>query len=95
LEKSFATQVAEDWAKLPLTLPFAEQAILSYTEKSTLDEASMQRRDVDMLRSTGFAENDVLIIATAIAYHNYSLRMAAETTLKLKGQGDCIKETCK
>lgn len=75
LEKSFAVQLAADWAKLPLT--DEEKAILSYAEKGTLDEASVRRRDVEPLRQAGLADKDILLVATAIAYHNYSIRMAA------------------
>jgi alkylhydroperoxidase family enzyme len=75
LEKSFAFQLAADWTKLPLT--DEEKAILSYTEKGTMDEASVRRRDVEALRQAGLADKDILLIATAIAYHNYSIRMAA------------------
>jgi alkylhydroperoxidase family enzyme len=75
LEKSFALQLAADWTKLPLT--DEEKAILSYTQKGTVDEASVRQRDVDALRQAGLADKDILLIATAIAYHNYSIRMAA------------------
>jgi alkylhydroperoxidase family enzyme len=75
LEKSFALQLAADWTKLPLT--DQEKAILSYTEKGTIDEASVRRRDVEALRQAGLADRDILLIAAAIAYHNYSIRMAA------------------
>jgi alkylhydroperoxidase family enzyme len=75
LEKSFALQLAADWTKLPLT--DEEKAILSYTEKGTMDEASVRRRDVEALRQAGLADKDILLIAAAIAYHNYSIRMAA------------------
>jgi alkylhydroperoxidase family enzyme len=75
LESSFAAQVAKDWRCLSLSE--AEKAILSYAEKGTLDEASVRRRDVEALRSAGFSDQDILLIATAIAYHNYSIRMAA------------------
>jgi uncharacterized protein YciW len=30
-----------------------------------------------MLRQVGLTDGDILLIATAIAYHNYSIRMAA------------------
>ena len=80
LEKSFALQLAADWTKLPLT--DQEKAILSYTEKGTLDEASVRRRDVDALRQAGLADRDILLIATAIAYHNYSIRVAAAFNVK-------------
>jgi alkylhydroperoxidase family enzyme len=75
LEKSFALQLAADWTRLPLT--DEEEAILSYTEKGTLDEASVRRGDVEALRQAGLADKDILLIATTIAYHNYSIRMAA------------------
>jgi alkylhydroperoxidase family enzyme len=75
LEKSFALQLAADWTRLSLTAE--EKAILSYTEKGTLAEASVGQRDVDALRQAGLADKDILLIATAIAYHNYSIRMAA------------------
>jgi alkylhydroperoxidase family enzyme len=75
LEKSFALQLAADWTKLPFT--DEEKEILSYTEKGTLDEASVRRRDVEALRQAGLTDRDILLIATAIAYHNYSIRMAA------------------
>lgn len=75
LERSFAVQAAKDWRTLALTE--AEKAILSYTEMGTLDEASVRLRHVEALRSAGLSDNDVLIVATAIAYHNYSIRMAA------------------
>lgn len=75
LEETFAAQAARDWRSLALTE--AEKSVLAYAEKGTLDEASVRRRDVDELRAAGFADKDVLLIATAIAYHNYSIRMAA------------------
>ncbi len=75
LNQAFAAQAAEDWRSLDLTA--AEQAILEYTEKGTLDEASVRKRDVDELRAAGVGDKDVLLIATAVAYHNYAIRMAA------------------
>jgi alkylhydroperoxidase family enzyme len=75
LDQSLAVQAARDWRALALTA--AETAILEYTEKGTLDEASVRRRDVDALRAAGLGDKEVLLIATAIAYHNYAIRMAA------------------
>jgi alkylhydroperoxidase family enzyme len=75
LDHAFAAQAARDWRAL--ALPAVEAAALEYAEKGTLDEASVRRRDVDALRSVGLGDKDVLLIATAIAYHNYSIRMAA------------------
>jgi len=75
LDPAFASQAARDWRVLVLTV--AEQAVLAYTEKGTVDEASVRRRDVDDLRAAGLSDRQVLLIATAIAYHNYAIRMAA------------------
>lgn len=75
LDQAFAAKVANDRRTLMLTA--AERAILTYTEKGTLDEAAVRRRDVDELRAAGLTDKDVLLIATSIAYHNYSIRMAA------------------
>jgi alkylhydroperoxidase family enzyme len=75
LDPAFAAQAASDWRALTLTT--AEQAVLAYAEKGTIDEASVRRRDVDELRAAGMSDKDVLLSATAIAYHNYAIRMAA------------------
>lgn len=75
LDQAFAAQAACDWRALTLTA--AETAVIEYAEKGTLDEASVRRRDVDALRAAGLSDRDVLLIATAVAYHNYSIRMAA------------------
>jgi alkylhydroperoxidase family enzyme len=75
LDRDSAAQLANDWRSLPLTA--AETAALGYAEKGTLDEASVRKRDVDDLRAAGFSDKDILLLATAIAYHNYSIRMAA------------------
>ena len=75
LESAFAAQVANDWTKVSLS--DAEKAILSYAEKGTIDEASVRRHDVEALRQAGLGDKVILLIATAIAYHNYSIRMAA------------------
>ena len=75
LDQSFGAQAASDWHALTLTA--ADKAVLAYAEKGTTDEASVRRRDVDALREAGFSDKDVLLIATAIAYHNYAIRMAA------------------
>ena len=75
LKQDFAIQAARDWRALDLTA--ADNAVLEYAEKGTMDEASVRRRDVDALRAAGLSDKDVLLIATAIAYQNYAIRMAA------------------
>lgn len=75
LDSSLASQLARDWKKTPLNE--TEKAVLAYTEKGTLDEASVRRGDVEALRQAGLSDRDVLSVATAIAYYNYSIRVAA------------------
>jgi alkylhydroperoxidase family enzyme len=75
LDQAFVFQAADDWRTLGFTA--AEKAVLEYAEKGTIDEASVRRRDVDELRAAGLSDKDILLIATAIAYHNYAIRMAA------------------
>jgi alkylhydroperoxidase family enzyme len=75
LDQDFALQAASDWRSLSLTA--TERATLGYAEKGTLDEAAVRRRDVDELRAAGLSDKQILLIATAIAYHNYTIRMAA------------------
>jgi len=75
LDRTFAAEATRDWRALGLTA--AENAVLEYAEKGTMDEASVRRRDVDALRTAGLGDKEVLLIATAIAYHNYAIRMAA------------------
>lgn len=75
LDRAFAVQVTRDWRALELTE--TEKAVLEYAEKGTLDEASVRRSDVEALRAAGLGDRDVLLVATAIAYHNYAIRMAA------------------
>ncbi|MDH3445014.1 MAG: hypothetical protein OEN50_13875 [Deltaproteobacteria bacterium] len=70
-----AVQIAKDWRNAALAE--AERAALAYAEKGTLEEGSVRRADVEALRTAGFDDKDILVIATAIAYHNYSIRMAA------------------
>jgi uncharacterized protein YciW len=40
-------------------------------------ERSVRRRDAEALSQAGLADRDILLIATAIAYYNYAIRMAA------------------
>ncbi len=75
LDDNIASQVTRDWSTAPLTE--LEKAVLSYTEKGTLDEGSVRQRDIDALRRAGLSDAEILTVATAIAYYNYAFRMAA------------------
>jgi alkylhydroperoxidase family enzyme len=75
LDQAFAVQAARDWRALDLSA--ADRAVLAYAGKGTINEASVRKRDVDDLRAAGVGDREILLIATAIAYHNYAIRMAA------------------
>ena len=75
LDHAMAVEMAKDWRAQALSE--AEAAVLAYAEKGTLNEASVRKRDVDALRAVDFDDKSILLIATAIAYHNYSIRIAA------------------
>jgi alkylhydroperoxidase family enzyme len=90
LDHVLAVQAARDWRVLDLSA--ADRAVLVYAEKGTIDEASVRKRDVDELRAAGVGDKDVLLIATAIAYHNYAIRMAAAFDV-LPGAGDELTAT--
>lgn len=75
LDKELAAQLVRDWTNA--TLGAEEKAILAYAQKGTLNEAAVRRSDVDALRAAGFSDCDILSVATAVAYHNYAIRLAA------------------
>ena len=80
LQSSDAARVAQAWREVNLS--DGEKAALAYAEKGTLDEAAVRKRDIDDLRSAGFSDSEILLIATTIAYHNYAIRMAAAFDVK-------------
>lgn len=75
LDRATVEAVAKDWRTAGLD-PM-EKAVLAYARKGTLEESSVRKKDVDTLREAGLSDVEVLTIATAIAYHNYVLRLAA------------------
>jgi len=80
LEPAYAAQVARAWREIDLS--DAEKAALEYAEKGTLDEAAVRKPDIDALRAAGYNDSDILVIATTIAYYNYTIRMAAAFAVK-------------
>ena len=51
-------------------------AMLTYAEKLTLEPARVERADAMMLRSAGFADEDVLAICEVVGYYAYVNRIA-------------------
>jgi uncharacterized peroxidase-related enzyme len=50
--------------------------MLTYADKLTRTPGDMKAEDVDMLRSTGFSDRDVLDIVEVVAYYAYVNRIA-------------------
>ncbi|NNE97268.1 MAG: peroxidase-related enzyme [Acidimicrobiales bacterium] len=68
------TQVETDWREAQLSQ--SRTAMLAYAVKLTRTPAEMTERDVQMLRSAGFSDRDVLDIVEVIAYYAYANRIA-------------------
>ncbi|PZC46898.1 MAG: Alkylhydroperoxidase family enzyme, contains CxxC motif [Chloroflexi bacterium] len=70
-----AVKVIEDWREAGLSSK--EQAAMVYVEKGTLRPHEAGPSDVEVLRAAGFNDTDILSLATAIAYQNHAMRVAA------------------
>jgi uncharacterized peroxidase-related enzyme len=62
----------------------ADSAMLDYAEKLTMLPSSVQREDVDHLRSMGFSDADVLDIAQVTAYYAFVNRLAEGLGVELE-----------
>lgn len=67
-------------------LDAATRAMLEYAEKATLRPDCMTPEDLDVLRSQGFADVDILDIVHVMAYFNYINRVA--DSLGVEGEPD-------
>jgi len=65
-----------------LNLPTAEKAMLDYAVKLTVAPSSAGAEDVEMLRSYGFDDRDILDIIYVICLYNFNDRMADATGIK-------------
>lgn len=70
-----AVKVLEDWREAGLSS--REQAAMAYVEKGTLRPHEAGPSDVEALRVAGFTDTVILSLATAIAYQNHAMRVAA------------------
>ena len=62
-----------------LDLPPAERAMLDYAVKLTVAPSTINETDVQMLRSHGFDDRDILDIVYVICLYNFNDRMADAT----------------
>ncbi len=74
LDKTLADAVRADWRSVPLEP--RERAMLAYVDKLTRRPASVQKGDVDELRSAGFDDVAILQINMIASFFNYINRVA-------------------
>lgn len=74
LAPELARAVAADWSAA--SLGGTERAILAFTEKATIAQATLRAADVDALRTAGLTDRQILAVASLVAYQNYALRAA-------------------
>jgi uncharacterized peroxidase-related enzyme len=60
-------------------LPSAERAMLDYAIKLTMAPSTVGLADVDLLRSHGFDDRDILDIIYVVCLYNFNDRMADAT----------------
>jgi len=75
LDVGIARKVCLNWREAELDEQ--EQAVMSFTEKGTLDESSVRQDDVQALRNSGLSDQDILSLTALVSYQNYALRVAA------------------
>jgi uncharacterized peroxidase-related enzyme len=62
-----------------LNLPPAERAMLDYAVKLTVAPSTVSQADIDLLRSHGFDDRDILDIIYVVCLYNFNDRMADAT----------------
>jgi uncharacterized peroxidase-related enzyme len=69
--------VKQDYTRL--NLPAAERAMLDYAVKLTVAPSTVNQADIDLLRSHGFDDRDILDIIYVVCLYNFNDRMADAT----------------
>ncbi|GBE36870.1 hypothetical protein BMS3Bbin07_01022 [bacterium BMS3Bbin07] len=67
------SRIQDDYRKA--NLDPATKKLLDFAAKLTLTPKEISRTDVEVLRATGFADEDILDAAQLIAYFNYTNRV--------------------
>jgi uncharacterized peroxidase-related enzyme len=62
-----------------LDLPPAERAILDYAVMLTVAPSTVSQKDIELLRSQGFDDRDILDIIYVVCLYNFNDRMADAT----------------
>lgn len=70
----FVESLKQDYTKV--NLPPAERAMLDYAVKLTVAPSTASEEDINLLRSHGFDDRDILDIVYVICLYNFNDRMA-------------------
>jgi len=70
----FVESLKQDYTKV--NLPPAERAMLDYAVKLTVAPSTAREEDINLLRSHGFDDRDILDIVYVICLYNFNDRMA-------------------
>ena len=73
-DETLVEQLKQDWRQAALSA--ADQAMLTYAEKLTLEPWHMAEEDVIALRENGFSDADILDISQITGYYAYVNRLA-------------------
>lgn len=79
-DDSLVEGVKRDYTQL--NLPPAERAMLDYAVKLTVAPSTVSQADINLLRSHGFDDSDVLGIVYVICLYNFNDRMADAMGIK-------------
>lgn len=73
-DEALVEQLKTAWRQAPLSNQ--DRAMLTYTEKLTLEPWAMVKEDVDALSAVGFSDADILDINQVTGYYAYVNRLA-------------------
>jgi len=85
-DDDLAGQIIGDWRTADLD--DRRRAMLVYAEKLTLTPADVTADDIEMLRSQGLSDRDVLDLVEVVAYFAYANRIADGLGITLEPWGD-------
>ena len=63
-------------------------AILAYTERLTLEPASIEESDIERMRQAGLSDEAILHACEVVSYFNYVNRMADGLSVQLEDDWD-------
>lgn len=71
---------------LNLVLDAKKSALVSYSNKLTLDTTALKKTDIDNLKSLGCSDGEILEVNQVVAYFNYANRTVIGLGVTIKGE---------